>query len=237
MRQTALGGCLLAAALIAPVCMPNAEAAMSDAATPDTRKSLVILGASYAGNWGTPPLPGYVVTNRGVGGEETRDMAARFQRDVVAAKPDAVLIWGHINNYTRTTPDRYGAAKAAAQAHYRDMVAAAQAAGIEVILATEIPRGEATGLVNWAVALVGRTRGKSSYAQQVNVQVFEVNQFIRRLATEKRLRLLDFASVFDNGDGGRPADYTLPDLSHVTPAGYAALTRYTVTELARQRRP
>lgn len=237
MYQTALRGCLLAVGVIANACIPGAEAAMTTTATPVAKQSLVIIGASYAGSWGTPALPGYTVTNRGVDGEETKDMAARFQRDVVAAKPNVVLIWGHINNYTRTTPDRYGAAKAAAQEHYRQMVAAARAAGIEVILATEIPRGEATGFVNWAVALVNRLRGKTSYAKQINAQVFEVNQFIRRLAAEKRLRLLDFASVFDDGDGERPADYTLPDLSHVTPAGYAALTRYTVTELAREQKP
>ena len=64
---------------------------MSD--TPASSRSLVILGASYAYGWGTPALPGYDrVINRGVGGEETGDMLKRFAADVVAAKPDAVLI-------------------------------------------------------------------------------------------------------------------------------------------------
>jgi hypothetical protein len=48
---------------------------------------LVILGASYARSWGTPPLPGYSVVNRGVDGEQTKDMRARFQRDVVSVRP------------------------------------------------------------------------------------------------------------------------------------------------------
>ncbi|MGW8369566.1 MAG: hypothetical protein ACWGPN_12925, partial [Gammaproteobacteria bacterium] len=66
------------------------------------QRKLVILGASYAASWGTPPLPGYVVTNRGVGGDETSDMRARFGRDVAAASPDTVLIWGHVNNITKS---------------------------------------------------------------------------------------------------------------------------------------
>src|SRR5262245_26069588 len=62
---------------------------------------LVITGASYASSWKTPPLPGYTVVNKGKAGEVTKQVLARFDADVLALKPSAVLIWGHINNYHR----------------------------------------------------------------------------------------------------------------------------------------
>ena len=54
---------------------------------------MVILGASYAGGWGQPALPGYEIVNRGAGGEETSQMRARFERDVLTQQPSVVLIW------------------------------------------------------------------------------------------------------------------------------------------------
>jgi lysophospholipase L1-like esterase len=204
--------------------------------TPTNR--LVILGASYAGSWGTPPLPGYAVVNRGVGGEQTKGMRARFQKDVIAAQPKAVLIWGHINNITQTgvgDAAKLAAVKKAAQDDYLWMLQQARAAGIEVILATEIPLAEPTGFVNGAVAFVNGLRGKQSYATQVNREVRELNAFVRQLAAREQLVLLDFEKVFAPEGGARKPEFAKEDRSHVTPAGYQALTRYAVAELGKRR--
>ena len=83
-------------------------------------RTIVILGASYAKGWGTPDLPGFSkVINCGVGGEETSGMLKRFDSDVAAIRPDAVLIWGHVNDITRAAPGRIEAVKAEAREHYR----------------------------------------------------------------------------------------------------------------------
>ena len=194
-------------------------------------QKLVILGASYAASWGTPPLPGYTVVNRGVGGEETQDMLARFQRDVVTDRPDAVLIWGHINNFTRSAPDQAEAVKRATREHYLQMLQEAREAGITVLLATEIPRGEPTGWIDQAVALLGRLRGQQSYSERINAHVRELNEYLRGLATREGLRLLDFERVLAPDGGAREPEFTQDDLSHVTAAGYAALTAYATREL------
>ncbi len=204
--------------------------------TPTNR--LVILGASYAGSWGTPPLPGYTVANRGVGGEQTKGMRARFQKDVIAAQPKAVLIWGHINNITQAgvgDAAKLAAVKKAAQDDYLWMLQQARAAGIDVILATEIPLAEPTGFVNGAVAFINDLRGKQSYATQVNREVRELNAFVRQLAAREKLVLLDFEKVFAPDGGARKPEYAQEDRSHVTPAGYQALTRYAVAELGKRR--
>lgn len=197
-------------------------------------RSLVILGASYAQGWGTPALPGYErVINRGVGGEETGDMLKRFATDVVAAKPDAVLIWGHVNNISRSSPDTLEAAKNAARAHYAAMLQQARAAGIEVILATEVPWTEPDGFLDIIRGWIGSLRGKQSYAARVSGHVHELNDYLRELASREGYRLLDFEGVFANEKGTRKVEYAADDGSHISEAGYQALTAYAGKELRR----
>jgi lysophospholipase L1-like esterase len=205
-------------------------AASVSAASPPA--SLVIIGASYAADWQRPNLPGYSVVNRGVGGEETHQVRARFERDLIAAKPDAVLIWGHINNIHRAPGGDMNAAKERIKGDVRDMVAMARARGITVMLATEVTLSEAVGFGNRLAAFVGRIRGKTSYAAKINDQVRDVNAWLRGYAKQEGLRLLDFEKALDDGEGFRDTDYTRDDGSHISPEGYAALTAYTRAQLA-----
>ena len=198
------------------------------------QRTLVILGASYAKGWGTPALPGYErVINRGVGGEETGGMLRRFPTDVVAAKPDAVLIWGHVNNISRAPANGVEAAKATARRDFEAMVKLAQAARIEVILATEIPWTEKSGILETVYGWIAGLRGKTSYAVRTSAHVEEVNAHLRTLARRENLRLLDFGRAFANEDGTRKSEYAAEDASHISRAGYDALTALARKELPR----
>lgn len=198
----------------------------------DGNRTIVILGASYAQSWGTPSLHGYGrVLNRGVGGEATGGMLARFQPDVVAANPDAVLIWGLVNNITQAGPDGIEAAKAAARADYEEMLRQARAAGIRVILATEVPWTESGGFIDTIYGWVASLLGKTSYATRVSGHVAEVNEHLRSLARRDGLLLLDFGKLFANEDGTRKREYAAEDGSHISKAGYEALTAYARQEL------
>lgn len=199
-------------------------------------RTLVILGASYAKGWGTPALPGFDrVLNRGVGGEETGGMLARFPSDVAAASPAAVLIWGHVNNITRAQPDRIENAKQAAREHYADMLRQARTAGIDPIFATEIPWTEPGGFMNTLHGWYAAIMGKTSYATRVSGHVREVNEFLKDLCRREKCRVLDFGTVFANDDGTRKREYAAEDGSHISQAGYDALTRYAAGELRRAR--
>jgi lysophospholipase L1-like esterase len=187
---------------------------------------MVILGASYAGGWGQPALPGYEIVNRGAGGEETSQMRARFERDVLTLQPSVVLIWGHINNIHRAPRERIDAAVDAAKADYRAMVDSARAANIRVILATEVTLSEAIGFTNRLAAFVGRLRGKQGYSAYINGHVRDINAWLRIYAREQNLQLLDLERVFDDGEGYRKAEYSSDDGTHINAAGYAALTAY-----------
>lgn len=193
--------------------------------------TLVLAGASYVGGWKEPALPGYQVINRGAGGEETHQVLARFDRDVIAARPTAVLIWGHINNVHRAPPGGIEATKEKARNDYREMVRRARANGIEVILATEVTVSEAVGLTNRMMAFVNNLRGKQNYSAWVNEHVRDLNAWLRTYAREQGLRLWDFEKVFDDGEGFRKLEYSSEDGTHISPAGYAALTRYAQSQL------
>ena len=104
----------------------------------NAKKHLIVIGASYVNDWGQPDIPGFVITNKGIGGEETWRIAARFERDALAFNPDAVLIWGHTNDFVRVPAHQYGATKLRVMNSYRQMIAQARAAQTTIILATDI---------------------------------------------------------------------------------------------------
>jgi lysophospholipase L1-like esterase len=194
---------------------------------------LVIFGASYAADWKQPALPGYTVVNRGKGGDATDQMLARFDRDVVAAQPHSVLIWGHINNLHRAPADGLPAAQERIKSDYREMVARARRAGITPILATEVTLSEAIGLRNRLAAMVGKLRGKSGYAAKINAPVRAVNDWMREFARQEKLQLLDIEKLFDDGEGYRKTEYTRDDGTHISEEGYADLTAYAQQHLRR----
>lgn len=201
---------------------------------PADEPTIVIFGASYAAEWGTPNLPGYKrVINRGVGGQRTDDLLKRFDKDVIAVKPDTVLIWGHVNNITKSRPSDMPKYKAATLPHYEQMVAAAKKAGIDVIIATDVPWTQPDGWVDNVRAWIGGLRGKTGYAAQISAHIREVNDQLRALAAREGYQVLDFEKVFSNEQGTRKPEYAQEDLSHISAAGYKAISAYAMRELGR----
>jgi lysophospholipase L1-like esterase len=208
------------------------QPAMSESPTRATpARRLVIIGASYAAQWSEPALPGYVVINKGVGGEDSSNVRARFERDVVALKPDVVLIWGHINDIHRAPAGKMDAVTQQTRENYRLMHAAARAAGIEVWLATEVTLSTGGGFLDSIVAAIGRMRGRQSYREIVNREVTAVNAWLREYAAQQKLKLLDFERATQSDNGSRRSDFNQEDGSHINAKGYAALTRYTAERL------
>ena len=69
----------------------------------------------------------------------------------------------------------------------------------------------------------------------MNRQVRDLNVWVRQQAAKEGFRLLDFEKVFAPDGGARMSEYATEDLSHISPAGYQALTKYSVAELSRKR--
>jgi lysophospholipase L1-like esterase len=199
-------------------------AMLADAPAPD--RPIVILGASYAAGWKPARLGGHPVVNAGVPGEESWQMLARFDRDVVAQHPRAVILWGFINDIHRAPRDRIDQAVERARASFVAMIAKARAAGIEPIVATELTIRPVDSWSETMGGWLGWAMGKESYQAGVNRRVIETNAWLRDLARRDGLLLVDLHSQLSEADGLRRKAFAKDDGSHIPPAGYEAIAAY-----------
>jgi uncharacterized SAM-binding protein YcdF (DUF218 family)/lysophospholipase L1-like esterase len=193
---------------------------------PASDRPVVILGASYAAGWKPARLGGSPVVNAGVPGEQSWEMLARFDRDVVARKPRAVILWGFINDIHRAPKDRIDPAVTRARDSFTTMIAKARAAGIEPILATELTIRPLDGWGEWAAGWLGWMMGKTSYQEMVNSRVIETNAWLRELARKEGLLLVDLHPQLSEPSGERRRAFAKDDGSHIPPAGYAVIAAY-----------
>jgi lysophospholipase L1-like esterase len=197
------------------------------------REIVVILGASYAKGWNPGPAAGVEYVNKGVSGEQSHEMLARFDEDVVALKPRAVILWGYINDIHRGDRNRVEQIKERAKQSFERMVELARANGIEPILATE---ATLRGKDSWTERLaefLGGLLGKNSYQDYVNEHVRELNVWLRGYAEQNGVFLLDLEPVLSDESGRRRPEYAREDGSHISAAGYDALTSHLAARLHR----
>lgn len=187
---------------------------------------IVIFGASYANAWPITRIAGLPVVNAGVGGNETRDMIARFETDVLAKRPSHLLIWGFINDYSRNRPDKYPEVARLIEQRFTQMVDLAQAQGIRVTVATEVTLPAAVSLHGELLAAVYRSLGRQGYADRINREVMKSNQWVKAFAAARGLPLLDLQAALAPKGFYRARQFSLPDASHLTSAAYTALTAY-----------
>ena len=82
--------------------------------------------------------PDWNVLNRGVNGERTDEILARFDRDVRAARPRIVIVIAGVNDVYQ------GRAEEDVRAHLEGIYAAARASGIRVLAGSILPYNSAT---------------------------------------------------------------------------------------------
>jgi uncharacterized SAM-binding protein YcdF (DUF218 family)/lysophospholipase L1-like esterase len=187
---------------------------------------VVILGASYARSW-QPAVDGLTFVNLGIAGEQSFEMRNRFAAAVLRHEPRAVILWGFINDVFRSPRDRIATTLARTRDSYVAMVQLARQAGIEPVLATEVTAGQKAGVKEAVAGIFGRLLAKQGYHDYVNRHVMDTNTWLRELAHQEGVLLLDFEQVFSTeGSGERRHEYTAADGSHITNAGYLALSAY-----------
>ncbi len=193
---------------------------------------IVILGASYAAGW-NPACDGRITfLNRGASGEQSFEMLARFETDVTAENPRAVILWGYINDIFRTDEASRPAAKERVRESFLEMIRLARAGDMEPLLATEVTIRRKAGFKESMAGMAGSILGKTSYQDRVNGHITELNHWLRELAAAEGLLLLDFERVLAGSDGHRKKEFAKDDGSHIPAAGYAALSLYACDILA-----
>ena len=118
------------------------------------------------GYWLMQAHPEWTVLNRGVNGERSDQIAARFDRDVIAAKPAAVVIIAGVNDVYQGRP------ASAVTTMLRGMYDRAARASLPVVAGSIVPYNSAT--------------------PDQNAAMHEINAWIARQATtDLRLQYVD----------------------------------------------
>ncbi len=200
------------------------------AAARDVRP-IVLLGSSHLASWTLSSVAGHPVVNKGVAGNQTHEFVERFERDVAALRPRAVVIWGVENDITGAARGCSAEACWCAERNFEVLVRRARAHRMTPILATELTLRPPASPSEWLGGLMGRLRGKEGYHQRVNGHILRLNAFIRDLARQMRVPLLDLQLLLSARTGMRARRYARLDGSRLTSAGYRAIDAHAVPRL------
>jgi lysophospholipase L1-like esterase len=181
-------------------------------------KRVVFLGDSITDLWNLAAyFPGRPYVNRGIGGEVTPQLVARFHADVIALKPAAVVILAGVNDVTGVlqveTP-------AQIEANYEAMAEMAHAHGVKVIFASILPVNNYTP--NAATVLTDR---KPALLR-------ELNQWLKAYAQRHGDGYIDYYSAMIDAHGLARAGL-VKDGIHPTPEGYQIMAPIAEAEIRR----
>ncbi|TFH33576.1 MAG: hypothetical protein E4G97_00010 [Deltaproteobacteria bacterium] len=207
---------------------PEGKVVRSDSVqeTPRGKKSLVVIGASYARGWTDASWGKFAIVNKGVDGEQSFEMLARFKRDVLDERPDVVIIWGFINDIFRSNREGIDPTLERTCGNITKMADLARANGIKPVIATEVTIRGRSGVKETIASWIGRIKGGESYQDFVNRHVLRTNQWIREYSIEQRIQLLDFQPLLADGEGRRKREYAKEDGSHLSALAYERLSQY-----------
>lgn len=185
--------------------------APANAALPPPRadeRRVVFIGDSITDGWDlAKSFPGKPYVNRGIGSQVTAQMLLRFEQDVVALKPAAVVILGGVNDVTGFL-----------QAESADGIVAnveamgdiADAHGIRVVLCSILP-------VN------GYTEDARDVPKERQPAVLRaINTRLRSLADRRGFAFADYEPVLSDSHGMMRAELTR-DGVHPLAGGYARM--------------
>ncbi len=185
--------------------------AAANAALPAPKKGearVVFLDDSITDGWDlAKSFPGKPYVNRGIGSQVTAQMLVRFQQDVVALRPRAVVILGGVNDVTGflqvETADSI-------VANIEAMADIARAHGIAVVLCTILPvndYGEAA---------------RNVVQERKPAELRAINRRLRALAARRGYAFADYDAVLADSAGKLGAAYTRDGI-HPLAAGYARM--------------
>jgi lysophospholipase L1-like esterase len=170
-------------------------------------RRVVFIGDSITDMWDlAAAFPGKPYVNRGIGSQVTAQMLVRFEQDVVALQPSAVVILGGVNDVTGflqlETADGI-------VSNIEAMADIADRHDIEVVLCSILP------VTNTPTAGHIEAERKPELLREINAR-------LRALAAERGHAYADYASVLTGADGRLRADLTT-DGVHPLAAGYALM--------------
>ena len=183
----------------------SANAAVQPPAPSENR--VVFMGDSITQAWkieGPDSMfPGKPYLNRGISGQTTPQMLARFRQDVIELQPKVVVILGGTNDMAGNTGPM---TLKQTEDNLASMADLATANKIRVVLCSVTPAIDFW----WAPG------------QKPASKIAELNAWIKEYAAEKGYAYVDFYSALKDPDGGLPPNLS-HDGVHPNPAGFAIM--------------
>jgi len=203
MRREGLRNWLVASVGLLACCL-GCGVQMGAPVPPPPPKTVVFIGASITQYWATyADFSANHWVDKGISGQTSTQVAARFETDVIALHPDAVHILVGTNDLVpgwvpQNTWDAY-----------TTMIYEAKAAGIEVCFGTIPPWGNGTGV----------SASDPDNAPR-NARVATLNAWLK---SQRGVTVIDYYALLVGSDGHYNPAMTVDGI-HPTAAGYALMT-------------
>ena len=168
---------------------------------------VVLIGDSIISRWPALQQPGQIsglqIINRGVSGDTTAHMLARFDHDVIQIRPRVVVVLGGINDIARTPVP-------VIESHLEKMAQAAHQHQIRVVLVAIPPTGMAP------------SAEPTPAGESAQNQIRSLNESLQSLAAQHHYAFLDLHTPLADEHG-----YYIPSLTsdgvHPTAGAYQRL--------------
>lgn len=172
-------------------------------------KRVVFMGDSITDGWKLAEyFAGKPYVNRGISGQTTPQMLIRFRPDVVALKPQVVVILAGTNDLSGNTGPM---PLSATEDNLASMAELARASGIHVVMASVMP-----------VSDYGKSRDGKPINQTTRrppEQILALNEWIKKYVADNKLTYLDYFSAMVDEKGFLKAELSNDGL-HPNAKGY-----------------
>jgi lysophospholipase L1-like esterase len=175
-------------------------------------KRVVFMGDSITDGWKLASyFPAKPYVNRGISGQTTPQMLVRFRPDVIALKPQVVVILAGTNDISGNTGPT---TLEAIEDNLTSMIELARANGIRVVVASLLP-----------VSDYGKNREGKPITQTLRrppEKIKALNEWIKKYAAQNDLTYLDYFSATVDEKGFLKAELS-DDGLHPNDKGYAVM--------------
>lgn len=162
--------------------------------------------------------------NKGVYGETSGQMLARFQGDVIAQSPAMVHILAGTNDVYPGWVLCGGVQNVDTCGNIKAMVAMSRSAGIQVLLGTIPPWGPGD-------AAKGFDPSPERYTR-----INQLNQWIEQFSADNQLTVVDYHSLLVSSDGNTYVPDLTVDGIHPSPKAYGLMTPFAEAAIANTQR-
>lgn len=188
---------------------------------PVERGRVVFLGDSITDGYRLDEaFPGKPYVNRGISGQTTAQMLVRFYPDVLALKPEAVIILAGTNDIARNNGPQ---TLEMIQDNIMAMTELAQGHGVKVVLCALLPINDRTIIPAGGRGGGPTPRPRIQSVQRPPADLLKFNAWLKRYAADKGAAYADYYTATVDAQGFLRDGYTNDGL-HPNAEGYALMT-------------